>query len=304
MVLCLGRLARGRAGDLEGARHAQPRRPRALPWQAAPLPDREAGRHGAVAARLVPEPLRHPFGEELLRHVPRLAGRGPEAGGPRVARHPHPQGARAARRRVPAERMGSWQAGPAGGRHAVVPPPRQRRARTERPGEARPGRLGREVRANRTRRRAHWFDDPAGPQTVSRWRPQVQAEFAERANWMLAPETLASDAAVSAEAGLAAWTGSTTRRSATSARRSTSSRATARREPPTRTSRLQATLWRWRDDFQNDVAARIDWTDQAVTARPSIRPFRILEIPPRSCVALRGVQRLPGRQTRPRAPAC
>jgi hypothetical protein len=30
----------------------------------------------------------------------------------------------------------------------------------------------------------HWFDDPAGPQTVSRWRAQVQAEFAERAHWM------------------------------------------------------------------------------------------------------------------------
>lgn len=31
----------------------------------------------------------------------------------------------------------------------------------------------------------HWFDDPAGPQTVYRWRPQVQAEFALRASWML-----------------------------------------------------------------------------------------------------------------------
>ncbi len=33
--------------------------------------------------------------------------------------------------------------------------------------------------------RNHWFDDPAGPQTVYRWRQQVQAEFALRANWML-----------------------------------------------------------------------------------------------------------------------
>jgi hypothetical protein len=31
----------------------------------------------------------------------------------------------------------------------------------------------------------HWFDDPAGLQTVYRWRPQVQAEFALRADWML-----------------------------------------------------------------------------------------------------------------------
>jgi hypothetical protein len=33
--------------------------------------------------------------------------------------------------------------------------------------------------------RNHWFDDPAGTQTVFRWRPQVQAEFALRADWML-----------------------------------------------------------------------------------------------------------------------
>lgn len=31
----------------------------------------------------------------------------------------------------------------------------------------------------------HWYDDPAGPQNVYRWRAQVQAEFALRANWML-----------------------------------------------------------------------------------------------------------------------
>lgn len=33
--------------------------------------------------------------------------------------------------------------------------------------------------------RKHWFDDPAGTQTVSRWRPDVQADFARRADWML-----------------------------------------------------------------------------------------------------------------------
>jgi hypothetical protein len=32
---------------------------------------------------------------------------------------------------------------------------------------------------------SHWFDDPAGPETVYRWRPEVQAEFARRADWML-----------------------------------------------------------------------------------------------------------------------
>ncbi len=31
----------------------------------------------------------------------------------------------------------------------------------------------------------HWFDDPAGPETVFRWRRQVQADFERRANWML-----------------------------------------------------------------------------------------------------------------------
>jgi len=33
--------------------------------------------------------------------------------------------------------------------------------------------------------RSHWFDDPAGTQAVSRWRPEVQADFAPRAVWML-----------------------------------------------------------------------------------------------------------------------
>jgi hypothetical protein len=33
--------------------------------------------------------------------------------------------------------------------------------------------------------KSHWFDDPAGPETVFRWRGEVQKEFAERADWML-----------------------------------------------------------------------------------------------------------------------
>lgn len=41
---------------------------------------------------------------------------------------------------------------------------------------------GRFIRADAAKN--HWFDDPAGPQTVWRWRPQVQAEFALRADWM------------------------------------------------------------------------------------------------------------------------
>ena len=31
----------------------------------------------------------------------------------------------------------------------------------------------------------HWFDDPAGTKTVSRWRAEVQADFVRRADWML-----------------------------------------------------------------------------------------------------------------------
>jgi hypothetical protein len=41
---------------------------------------------------------------------------------------------------------------------------------------------GRFVRRDPSRN--HWFDDPAGTETVSRWRSQVQAEFALRAGWM------------------------------------------------------------------------------------------------------------------------
>lgn len=33
--------------------------------------------------------------------------------------------------------------------------------------------------------KSHWFDDPAGGKTVSKWRVEVQADFARRADWML-----------------------------------------------------------------------------------------------------------------------
>jgi hypothetical protein len=33
----------------------------------------------------------------------------------------------------------------------------------------------------------HWFDDPAGTQTVSRWRAEIQADFARRVDWMQDP---------------------------------------------------------------------------------------------------------------------
>ncbi len=33
--------------------------------------------------------------------------------------------------------------------------------------------------------RNHWFDDPAGTKTVSKWRAEVQADFARRAEWMV-----------------------------------------------------------------------------------------------------------------------
>ena len=35
--------------------------------------------------------------------------------------------------------------------------------------------------------RNHWFDDPGGTKTVSRWRAEVQADFARRADWMQDP---------------------------------------------------------------------------------------------------------------------
>lgn len=35
--------------------------------------------------------------------------------------------------------------------------------------------------------RNHWFDDPAGPQTIATWRAEVQQDLARRADWMVAP---------------------------------------------------------------------------------------------------------------------
>ena len=51
----------------------------------------------------------------------------------------------------------------------------------ERPDEGSFG--GRFVRPDSSRN--HWVDDPAGPQTVYRWRREVQKDFADRADWML-----------------------------------------------------------------------------------------------------------------------
>lgn len=50
-----------------------------------------------------------------------------------------------------------------------------------------PGWGGQFIRPDATRN--HWFDDPAGTQTISRWREEVQADFAHRADWMLSPHT-------------------------------------------------------------------------------------------------------------------
>ncbi len=48
-----------------------------------------------------------------------------------------------------------------------------------------PGWGGQFVRPDPSRN--HWFDDPAGTQTVSRWRAEVQEDFARRADWMRDP---------------------------------------------------------------------------------------------------------------------
>jgi hypothetical protein len=48
-----------------------------------------------------------------------------------------------------------------------------------------PGWGGQFVRPDPAKR--HWFDDPAGTQTVSRWRAEVQADFARRVDWMQDP---------------------------------------------------------------------------------------------------------------------
>jgi hypothetical protein len=45
-----------------------------------------------------------------------------------------------------------------------------------------PGWGGQFVR--KTPSRNHWLDDPAGGETVSKWRVEVQADFARRADWM------------------------------------------------------------------------------------------------------------------------
>jgi parallel beta-helix repeat protein len=51
-----------------------------------------------------------------------------------------------------------------------------------------PGWGGQFVRPDLSRN--HWFDDPAGTQTVSRWRAEVQADFARRVGWMQDPSEL------------------------------------------------------------------------------------------------------------------
>lgn len=53
----------------------------------------------------------------------------------------------------------------------------------ERPDQA--GWGGRFVRPDSSRN--HWFDDPAGGETVWRWRAEVQEDFARRADWMRSP---------------------------------------------------------------------------------------------------------------------
>jgi hypothetical protein len=53
----------------------------------------------------------------------------------------------------------------------------------ERPDQA--GWGGRFIRRDPARN--HWFDDPAGAETVWRWRTEVQQDFARRADWMREP---------------------------------------------------------------------------------------------------------------------
>ena len=72
------------------------------------------------------------------------------------------------------KRGGPADPGGDGGGLAVVPAPGRRGARAERPREARPGGLGRKF-IRRDPSRNHWFDDPAGAETVWRWRAEVQA---------------------------------------------------------------------------------------------------------------------------------
>ena len=44
---------------------------------------------------------------------------------------------------------------------------------------------GRFIRRDPSRK--HWFDDPAGAETVWRWRAEAQQDFARRADWMQGP---------------------------------------------------------------------------------------------------------------------
>ena len=48
-----------------------------------------------------------------------------------------------------------------------------------------PGWGGQFVRPDQSKN--HWFDDPTGTKTVSRWRAEVQADFARRVDWMQDP---------------------------------------------------------------------------------------------------------------------
>jgi hypothetical protein len=146
VVSCVGRLARGGPSGMDGAGHAEPGGAGALPGQAAPLPHRATGPHGAVDARLVPGPVRDSDPEELRRDVLGLAGLRSEARRPGLGRRARSGRSRLARRGVPAERLGSAVPGSAGRRLALVPAPGERPARAERSREARPGRVGRPVR--------------------------------------------------------------------------------------------------------------------------------------------------------------
>ena len=83
------------------------------------LPDREAGRLGAVAARLVPGPVRDPLGEELHGHVLEHARLRPEARGPGVGQRAHSQRTRS--RWAPAIRRAGRIRGPRGSSRGTRP---------------------------------------------------------------------------------------------------------------------------------------------------------------------------------------
>ena len=185
MGLCLGRSVRCGAGDLEGAEDAQPCRVGSLPQQAAHLHDRAgeqagAGWLGAVDARQFPELVRDRLAEDLRGHVR------PEVSDwePGVAQRQHSRRTRTVGRRVPA-RVDSIQTAP-GQQEGDTPSFLylcERGARDERPRKAGPGELGRSIRPQRDPSRNHWFDGP-GATSVSKWLPEMQADFARRADWM------------------------------------------------------------------------------------------------------------------------